>query len=339
MNILLLGGDGFIGSHLLKKHLQLGDKCFVLDINNLRTKKQDSSYKYIKFDFAKQKNQFNKLLIKLKPDLIYNCVAVATPHFYVKYPIETFNLDFKINYENICKPIINYNIPLIHFSTSEVYGKKWDSIYKEDTSNLILGPTNKSRWIYATSKILLEQLLIASSLKELVIIRPQNFCGADMDWLPDINNNLNRNWKPRLPACFLNSLLTKQALTIVKPGTQKRCYTYIDDAIEGIISIYNNWDKCKNKEIFNIGNPHNEMDIEHIAKKYIYWWEKITNTKSQGFIFKSAKEYYGNGYEDCERRLFSNKKIYKYTKWTPKIDIDKTIYKTIHMAIQKFNLK
>lgn len=336
MNILILGGDGFIGYHLLQKHLSIGDKCTVIDINKLRTTPLDRSYQYIHFDFAGSNKNFAKLLKKIKPDLIYNCVAIATPHYYVKFPIETFNLDFKINYENICLPIIEQSIPLIHFSTSEVYGKKWTSIYKEDESNLIIGPTNKSRWIYATSKILLEQLLLASNIKELAIVRPQNFCGSDMDWLPGINNHSNKTWKPRLPACFLSNLFNNKPLVIVKPGTQKRCYTYIDDGIEGIFSIYKNWAECNNKEIFNIGNPNNEINIIDVAKKYIDAWEKITEKKSKGYIFKTGVQYYGDGYEDCERRLFSNEKIYKYTKWRPKIDIDATIYNTVTLAIKKF---
>ena len=127
-----------------------------------------------------------------KPDFIFNCVAVATPHYYVKYPIDTFNLDFSVNYD-IIKSIIHHKIPFMHFSSSEVYGKKWESPYQEDITDLTIGPTHKSRWIYATSKIMLEQLIKAHNC-EHVIVRPQNFFGWDMDWLPDMNTNIDNKW-------------------------------------------------------------------------------------------------------------------------------------------------
>jgi nucleoside-diphosphate-sugar epimerase len=314
MKILILGGDGFIGSNLLKYHLSNNDECYIIDINNLRTSNDNKKYKFIKFDFSKKSSQnFQKILNKIKPDLIYNCVAVATPSFYVKYPIETFNLDFLVNYEKICLPIIKSKIPLIHFSSSEVYGKKWTEIYKEDSTNLIIGPTKKCRWIYATSKILLEQLLLSHNISELVIIRPQNFCGWDMDWLPSMEINKNKYWIPRLPACYLNALFFDKPLIVVKPGNQKRCYTHINDAVKGIVSIVNHWNKCKNKEIFNIGNPKNEITINNVAKLFIKNWEKIANKKTKGIVFKNGEEIYGNGYEDCERRMFDNSKIFKYT--------------------------
>lgn len=230
MKVLILGGDGFIGSHLLQKHILSNDECVVLDINNIRTKPTGKVYRYLKQDISL--GNLNSILSNVKPDLVYNCVAVATPAYYVKYPKETFELDFLVNYEKICKPLLEAKIPFIHFSTSEIYGKKWESKYKEFKSDLILGPVNKSRWIYATSKILLEQLLISSSNNNFVIIRPQNFCGWDMDWLPDMLSNNDKKWIPRLPACFLNSLFYSKNLIIVKPGTQQRCYTHIDDATD-----------------------------------------------------------------------------------------------------------
>lgn len=334
MKILILGGDGFIGSHLLHKHLERKDECIVVDIENLRTFKHSRKYKYIHKDLSKDADDLKHILKRHKPDFVYNCVAVATPSFYVKYPVETFDLDFKVNYENICLPLIKSKIPFIQFSTSEVYGKEWTEPHNEDTSNLVLGPTQKCRWIYASSKILLEQLILAHHCN-CCIIRPQNFCGWDMDWLPDISTNVNRKWIPRLPACYLNALFSHSPLVVVEPGTQKRCYTHIDDGIEGILAVVDNWSKCKG-EVLNVGNARNEVSIKDVAEKYLKTWYKLTRMSNEGIIFKTGEDYYGDGYEDCPRRLFCSKKMYNLTGWIANINLEDTISKTIELAIRNY---
>jgi nucleoside-diphosphate-sugar epimerase len=336
MKVLLLGGDGFIGSHLLQKHILKGDRCTVLDINNIRTSSKSTDYKFIKHDISKTK--LEKILKEERPDLVYNCIAVATPSYYVKYPLETFELDFELNYYNICKPLLKSQIPFVHFSTSEVYGKKWLSIQEENKTNLIIGPTNKLRWIYATSKILLEQLLIGSRQNNFIIIRPQNFCGWDMDWLPGLKINKDKKWIPRLPACFLNALFFNKPIYVVRPGSQKRCYTHINDAVEGIYSLITNWSKCNQDPIFNIGNPNNEIDILSLANLYKDIWYKQTGKKSQKIKLISGEKYYGKGYEDCDRRLFSDKKIKQTTGWSAKINLDETISSLISDALKNYKI-
>jgi UDP-apiose/xylose synthase len=333
MKVLILGGDGFIGSYLLKKHLALGHTCIIVDIETLRTNNEGNEYTYIHADLSKNSSILTQILLKIKPDFVYNCVAVATPSYYVLCPKETYDLDFKVNYENICEPLLEANMPFVHFSTSEVYGKKWTEILKEDTSNLILGPTQKQRWIYASSKILLEQLLL-SRTSNVCIVRPQNFCGWDMDWLPSMNKN-NKKWIPRLPACHLNSLLHNEPLRVVKPGTQKRCYTLIDDAAEGLVSISEAWYKTRG-QVLNVGNPSNETTIENLTLLYSKWWTDLTGTDSPEIVFVDGEKLYGNGYEDCERRLFDDSKMFNLTGWRAATNLENTVKKIIQDAIVNY---
>lgn len=337
MRILLLGGDGFIGYHLLIKHLLLSNSVVVVDLHNVRTTPKDSRYDFIKKDLSINTfEQVSKLVKHYKPDLVYNCVAIANPDFYVKFPLETFNLDFSINYE-IIKALISCNVPFVHFSTSEVYGKRWVDTYTEDHTDLIIGPTHKPRWIYATSKILLEQL-IKSHSADCCIIRPQNFCDWNLDWLPDVTTNTNKRWIPRLPACILNSLFTNQPINIVLPGTQQRCYTYIDDAIQALICVEENWSKCT-KQTLNIGNPENEITILDFAIKMRNTWNTLVSNEKKhtaDMNFISGTQLYGVGYEDCERRLFSIDKINKLTHWSPVFDIDSTVNKLVQGAIENY---
>jgi len=274
MRFLILGGDGFIGSHLATALKQDND-VYVLDREDLRSSRNGIlGLKYINMDIQGSA-QLDAAISVIKPDFVFNCVAIATPHYYVTNPHDTFDLDFTINYD-IIKTLNQHKIPYMHFSTSEVYGKTWKEPYNEDTTDLVLGPTHKSRWIYAASKILLEQLILSGEHKDFCIIRPQNFCGWDMDWLPDIDTNVNKKWKPRLPACMLNNLITGKPLHVVLPGTQKRCYTHINDGVNGILAIIENWDRCK-EQVFNIGNSQNEEEITSIAVMLENKWNEITN--------------------------------------------------------------
>lgn len=353
MKILILGGDGFIGSHLLQAHIKRGDECFVIDINSIRTNSTDDQYvKYI-HDLSDNPYFFKCLLKEIKPDLVYNCVAVATPAYYVKHPIETYDLDFNVNYNNICLPLIEYGCPFIQFSTCEVYGKRWECVYTED-SDCILGATTVPRWIYATSKIMLEQLLI-SHKANCVIIRPQNFFGWDMDWLPGMESNTDKKWIPRLPAMCLNSIIYKSPFNVVLPGTQKRCYTHIDDGVSGILSIVDNFEKCSNYKdgpVFNIGNPYNELTVDDIAKRFGVAFNRVYKEVSELKILEKYKgdtiitpdiryvaseELYGKGYEDCERRLFSTDRIYETTGWVPETPITPSINEVVKSAIINYN--
>ena len=336
MNVLILGGDGFIGSHLAKRHVDLGDTVTVVDIVNLRTSTDSPDYQYIHCDLSKDAQDTRNLIASTSPDMVYNCVAVATPSYYVKYPIDTFDLDFTVSYENICKPLIEAGVPFVQFSTSEVYGKKWISPFVEDTSDLVLGPTHKSRWVYATSKILLEQLLLAHNAN-CCIIRPQNFIGWDMDWLPGMDGNEDKTWIPRLPACFLNALQSDQPLTVVSPGYQKRCYTYIDDAIDGILAVVDHWDACTG-QVLNIGNPDNEVTVAHMAVIYLQMWHELTGRSGQSVVYRDGVDVYGEGYEDCERRMFSLEKMTRLTQWTPKVSLKDTVRLTLENAIEGYKL-
>jgi len=337
MRILILGGDGFIGSHLataLKKSPL--DEVFILDKEDLRsTRNGIAPSHYIKKEI-RNSIDVHTVIHKYEPEFIVNCIAVATPHYYVTNPHDTFDLDFTINHE-IIKAVQFHCIPFIHFSTSEVYGKKWTGVCKEDTTNLVIGPTHKSRWIYATSKILLEQLLLSGEDNNFCIVRPQNFCGWDMDWLPDISTNVDRKWKPRLPACMLNNLSQKKPLYVVLPGTQKRCYTHINDGIDGILSIIGNWDECKG-QVFNIGNPLNEVEIVEMASLMEDMWNELKEDREQDIEHISGEKFYGKGYEDCDRRLFDASKLARATGWRAKIDLDDTVRLLVKEAIENYPL-
>lgn len=336
MKVMILGGDGFIGSHLRDAHIKRDDSVVVVDECDLRSKKCDS-YKFHKFDISINMTALDDLIYLFKPDIAYNCVAIANPGFYTYNPIDTFNIDFDLNY-NIIRELSGRNIPFVHFSTSEVYGRKQlTDNYNEETSDLILGPSHKLRWIYATSKILLEQLILANfnkSKTDCIIVRPFNFIGHDIDWIPAYHGQ--KEWIPRVYSCFMNSLLDKIDLQVVSPGTQQRCYTYIDDAIEALLSIIDNWNKCKGK-VINIGAPQNEIEILELAKLMISLMNEIREEKYNHQIsLIDGTKLYGDGYDDSQRRVPDVSLINQLTGWKAKTELRDMFKQSMIKTINSF---
>ena len=223
---------------------------------------------------------------------------------------------------------------LVHFSTSEVYGKRQlTPSYGETTSDLILGPTQNLRWIYATSKILLEQLINAYNCNS-VVVRCFNFVGHDIDWIPVYDGQ--KEWIPRVYSCFMNSLMSGESLKVVNPGTQKRCYTHIDDAISALALIDTNWNKCKGK-VFNIGVPENEISILELAKMMTNFMGEITEKIiKQNIQTVDGTELYGKGYEDSERRVPDISLIRDTVGWQPKFDLETTFKASMLKTIETF---
>ena len=163
---------------------------------------------------------------------------------------------------------------LIQFSTCEVYGKTVASIstaglknpsdpihasFSEDSSDFILGPVGKHRWIYASAKQLLERVLHAYGIERdfnYTIIRPFNFIGPKIDFLP------SNSWNTTSLFIFMDALLNGTPMKLVDGGKSRRCYTYIEDAIDVTPSkqVLNPHGVC-DKQIFNIGSPENEISI------------------------------------------------------------------------------
>jgi nucleoside-diphosphate-sugar epimerase len=142
-------------------------------------------------------------------DLVIDLIAHANPSLYVSMPLEVYELNFTENLV-IAEYCIKHAKRLIQFSTCEVYGKtvvplldgsladpenpKY-AVFNEDTTPMILGPVGKHRWIYSCAKQLLERILHAYGLEDRLnytIIRPFNFIGPKIDYLPSEKDGIPR---------------------------------------------------------------------------------------------------------------------------------------------------
>jgi UDP-apiose/xylose synthase len=344
MKILMLGAAGFIGSHLTARLLKEGYTLVGVDV------KDDKISEFLKHDrmtFIEQdirQQDWNVDELVEDSDLVIDLIAYANPGLYVQMPLEVFQLNFMDNLK-IARSCVKHDKRLIQFSSCEVYGKTISSFayenlkdpeapalatFSEDKSEFILGPVNKHRWIYASAKQLLERVIHAYGLENgfnFSIIRPFNFIGPKIDYLLDETDGI-----PRVFSYFMDALINGTQMQLVDGGDQRRSYTYIEDAIECICRIVENPKGQCDKQIFNIGSPQNEVSIRELAElmRKIYAERfKDPHVLLPEIVSVSSTEFYGEGYEDSDRRIPDISKARKLLDWEPKYDLVKTLEKTM----------
>ena len=172
----------------------------------------------------------------------------------MKEPLRVFGLDFEENLK-IVRLCEKYGKRLIFPSTSEVYGMCPDEEFDEDESPLVVGPINKQRWIYSISKQLLDRVIWAYGFQQglrFTLFRPFNWIGPKLD---DLTIEPEKEGSSRVVTQFISNLIHGEPIRLVDGGAQKRCFTYVDDGIDGLMKIIENKNDVCNGQIFNIGNP------------------------------------------------------------------------------------
>ena len=336
LKVLILGVNGFIGNSLTEHILKHKDwEVYGMDMAG---DKLDQCLGHDRFRFVEGDITINKEWIEYhvrKCDVVIPLVAIATPATYVLDPLRVFELDFEANLD-IVRKCVRYKKRVVFPSTSEVYGMCADAEFDEETSNLVLGPINKPRWIYSCSKQLMDRVIHAYGMKhglKYTLFRPFNFIG------PKLDNILEpKEGSSRVLTQFIGNILRGKDIQLVDGGTQRRSFTYIDDGIDALTRIIENKDGAADSRIFNIGNPSNDMSIKELAETLI----KLIRTypayakmaDAVKIVTVSSGDYYGKGYQDIQTRVPSIRNAEQYLGWKPVTDLTLALRKTLdyHLA-------
>ncbi len=337
MKVLILGVNGFIGHHLTKRILDETDwSVYGMDLSDdrLGISLQNPRFHFIEGDIAINR-EWIEYHVK-KCDCVLPLVAIATPKLYVEDPISVYNLDFEMNL-NIVKQCVKYHKRVVFPSTSEVYGACPDPEFKEDESYLVVGPIQKERWIYSCCKQLLDRVIYAYGTRghlEFTLFRPFNWVGPRLDSL-----NTAKEGSSRVVTQFIAELLMKRPISLVDGGSQKRCFTYVDDGIAALLGILTNRnDVCKN-EIINIGNPDNECSVGELAnflkRLFMTHPDHRTDASYSEIIEVPAQTYYGKGYQDIYTRKPSIEKARTLLGWSPKVGLEDSLRMTLYSFLEE----
>ena len=331
MKILILGVNGFIGSNLTRRILSTSDwELYGMDLS---TDKLGSLLDHPRFHFLEGDIAINREWIEYhikKCDLCLPLVAIATPASYLKDPLTVFELDFEENLR-IIRQCVKYTTRVIFPSTSEVYGMCPDEQFSEDKSPLVYGPIQKQRWIYACAKQLMDRVIWAYGRDrnlQFTLIRPFNWIGPGLDRI-----DAPKEGSSRVVTQFLGHLLREEPIRLVNGGKQRRSFTYIDDGIDALMKVIENKNGVCDGEIFNLGNPNNDLSIRELAGRMIEILKEFPplQEKAKRAQIKEipAEAYYGKEYEDMQHRVPDISRARNLLKWEPKTGIDEALRKTI----------
>ena len=338
--VLILGVNGFIGNHLSERLLR-DDKYDVygLDIGSdaIERLRSHPNFHFVEGDISIH-SEWIEYHIK-KCDVVLPLVAIATPIEYTRNPLRVFELDFEENLK-LVRYCVKYNKRVIFPSTSEVYGMCQDKNFDEDTSNLIVGPINKQRWIYSVSKQLLDRVIWAYGAKGLnfTLFRPFNWMGPRLDRLDSARIGSSR----AITQLILN-LVEGTPIRLFDGGEQKRCFTDIADGIEALARIVDNDNDCCNGQIINIGNPDNEASIRQLGEELLRQFEahplRSNFPPFAGFRDVESKAFYGAGYQDVEHRKPSIDNAKRLLNWEPTVEMSETIGNTLDFFLREAMLE
>lgn len=348
LKILCLGAGGFIGSHLVERLLHGGHAVIGLDTHDdkLAGALGHPRFRWIRADIGDR--AFDLDAAVAASGLVIDLIAYANPGLYVRMPREIFRLNFTENLR-IAEACVRHGRRLIQFSSCEVYGKSLAGVagdalkdpedprhatFSEETSPMIMGPVGKHRWIYASAKALLERVLHAYGLEDRLdytIVRPFNFIGPRIDYLP----SEQEGGLPRVFSYFMEALLTGGTMQLVDGGRQRRTYTYIDDAIDCIERIVER-PAAARRQIFNVGARGNEISIRGLAElmREIYDARFRQPGEPQAAIAEiSGRDFYGEGYDDSDRRIPDIAKAQTLLGWQPRATVRETVERTMEYYV------
>jgi UDP-glucose 4-epimerase len=253
--ILVTGGAGFIGSHLVDRLLADGASVTVLDDfstgheANLNT--QASLVRVLRGSATDEK-LVDKLVAE-HPLVFHLAAAVGVAHI-VRDPVGSLHTNVR-GTENVLAAAHRYGSRVVLASTSEIYGRSTEVPFKE-TANRVLGPTWIHRWSYSSAKAVDEHLAFAYAEQGLrvSIVRYFNSYGPRMD---------ERGYGSVI-ARFAAQALSGEPITVHGDGQQTRCFTYVTDTVDGTVLAARRKEALGN--VFNIGSPE-EVTVRELAER------------------------------------------------------------------------
>jgi len=310
MKILVTGGAGFIGSHLVEELLKRGKEVAVIDNfstggrENIEHLLSDPHF-HLTVDSILNEETVEKLMKECSE--VYHLAAAVGVKLVMEKPVETLETNVR-GTEIILKYANKYHRKAFIASTSEIYGKHKDHSLNED-DNRVMGSIRKRRWAYACSKSLDEFLSLAyyDEYKLPVVI------GRYFNTVGPRQTGAYGMVVPR----FVQSALKGEPITVHGNGNQSRCFTYVSDVVKATLALMDHPKAVG--EVFNIGSEE-EITIKDLAKRI----KKMTKSPSSVITIPYEKVY-GKGFEDMERRRPDITKIKKLIRFSPGYSLEQTL--------------
>jgi UDP-glucose 4-epimerase len=308
--VLVTGGAGFIGSHLVERLLDDGKSVVIVDdfstgsLKNLRDARKNPRLKIIRSKIS-DCNDLPKLAANA--EFIFHLAATVGVELVVKSALHVLESSFHET-EILLHAAVKKSTPVLLTSTSEVYGKSAKAEFDEQ-DDLLIGPPNQSRWSYASAKLTDEFLALACAREKklpIIIARLFNTVGPRQ----------TGRYGMVLPR-FIAAAKKNEPLRVFGDGKQSRCFCLVADVVEALVRL-KDCQKARG-EIFNIGGTE-EVSILELAGLVV----KTLGSRSKIELIPYDKAY-SPGFDDMRRRKPLVKKLERFVKFRPRTTLREII--------------
>jgi UDP-glucose 4-epimerase len=312
-HVLVTGGAGFIGSHLVERLLADGKAVVVLDDFSTGSRANLAGFdQNPKLRLIEGKISTCAALAELVADAesIYHLAAAVGVDLVVRSPIHVLATNLTET-QVLLEAAAQHQVPTLIASTSEVYGKSEKEAFQED-DDLIIGSPQHARWSYACSKLMDEFWALAYAKERalpVVIVRMFNTVGPRQ----------TGKFGMVLPR-FIAAAKAGTPIRVFGDGRQSRCFCYIADTIEALVRLQNT--PAARGQIVNIGNTE-EVSMAELARKVI-----ATLGARSEVEFVPYDQAYAPGFDDMRRRKPDVSKLERMTGFKPQTSLEEIIRRT-----------
>jgi UDP-glucose 4-epimerase len=309
-HVLVTGGAGFIGSHLVDRLLAAGKRVVVIDdgstgrFENLAAVAGNPALRIIN---ARVSACAELDALAGGAEVIYHLAAAVGVELVIKAPIQSITTNLGET-EAVMAVADKHRVPILVTSTSEVYGKSQKSGFAEG-DDLIIGPPKLIRWSYACSKLMDEFLAMAYAQERglpVVVARLFNTVGPRQ----------TGRFGMVLPR-FIAAAKADVPIRVYGDGRQTRCFCYVADTVESLLRLMDT--PAAKGEVFNVGTDE-EVTIHQLAELVI----RTLNSKS-AIELVPYDQAYQPGFEDMMRRRPVIEKLARVTGFRPSTPLTKII--------------
>ena len=316
MKVLITGGAGYIGSHLADRLLADGHNVVAVDnlslgkVANIKHNLDDPRFRFVEGDILDARRTVD---LMDECEVVFHLAAVVGVKHVLKDPLQTMRTNVW-GTGTVLQAASGHKRRVVLASSSEVYGKGTASPLLKEDDDRLLGPTHVSRWCYAAAKALDEHLALAYHRQKglrVAVIRYFNSYGPRLD----------PHGYGSVVARFVNQALEAHPITVHGDGQQTRCFTYIDDTVEGTVLAATV--DAANGQVLNIARDE-ETTIFRLAEIV----RDMTGSSSQ-ILSVPYEEEYGEFFEDTTRRMPCVEKTERVLGFRAQVPLDKGLEETI----------
>jgi UDP-glucose 4-epimerase len=311
--ILVTGGAGFIGSHLVERLLARGDTVTVIDdlsTGSLENLAAVARHPRLSMRQSRVSECADLGQLVKETDSIFHLAAAVGVDLVVRSPIHVLETNLHET-EVLLELAASTSVPVLLTSTSEVYGKSSKAEFDEE-DDLLIGPPHQARWSYACSKLMDEFLALAyASEKKLPVVIARLF--------NTVGPRQTGRYGMVLPR-FIAAAKSSQPLRVYGDGQQSRCFCFVADTVEALLRLERR--EPARGQVFNIGGTE-EVTILELANRVI----QVIGSPS-GIEFVPYSEAYAPGFDDMRRRKPCVQRLQTVTGFRPQVPLNEIIRRT-----------